>query len=457
MATVTFIVDSKENPVSIMLKLALLTSFDGSPLDGFCPFFNFWKLIVPNDRMHQIIKDLTKQFSVNPIKIQQFLSEDDESLLCSIDEFEPILNPFIDKINSVPNDVIKWVQSLRSINPYYSNELIHTILSSSYSVESKQLIRLMLLAKLLTDRINRNTDIDMSLLIHEIKSRIISKLFQNVGQTIVEGIINAPETPSTSRFMHKNNTFQIVGPETNIVALRKDTLDYFSSDNARIVQIIGDCVMFGAKQCVFIKNVVSDLIEPSDIIEWGLTGKYQYEHRFDVNNFVDNLIYGLSLRSIANVVDRHTPMAINDWRLQCSVINNFFTVYRNKIVNTALFGDDVAITDGLCDVLICVEGGIQSFLQIVNCLIDNKKCYVISGLRSENGAKYFSAADFIERMLKSDNVLATKNSYFAEKELCDKTKGDACTKQALFDKAWDKFILHQVRSKLNEVVFYSFN
>lgn len=96
----------------------------------------------------------------------------------------------------------------------------------------------------------------------------------------------------------------------------------------------------------------------------------------------------------------------------------------------------------MCDELLCVDGGIQSFLQCVNCLLDGKKVTFLHGLRNEIGNQYFSCGEFFYLICCSNEIQSyeqIRDQYFKEKKLFDENKPDADTKLALFNEAWQKF------------------
>lgn len=136
------------------------------------------------------------------------------------------------------------------------------------------------------------------------------------------------------------------------------------------------------------------------------------------------------------------------------------------------FGDD-AFLDVLCDVLVVCAGGVQSFLQLVQCLINKIPVHVVTSARhtrrprdwvdsEKQYLRYFDASEFIERILEEaqrqgremsrESVTQIKESYMKQRHLFDPRKGDAGTKPALFEDAWSKFMTNEVWKCLPDLV-----
>jgi inosine-uridine nucleoside N-ribohydrolase len=224
--------------------------------------------------------------------------------------------------------------------------------------------------------------------------------------------------------------------------------------SGKIVQIVGDCVAYSPETTLYCMKFLEDNIGKDEIIEWGLTGiRKGYELSYDINHMVSQIIDNNGLCSIGNAVDYHTPYFLTKFKSTYSRTNNCVITVVDG--GKAKFGADVDISDGLCDRLVAVEGGIQSFLQMINCLSQGKRVTGLCGVRRVKN--YFSACEFMW-VLKNDKNIGTAdekyvtdklNEYLKEKLLYDKDKADACTKQALFDAAWKKFVEEKIWTKLD--------
>lgn len=248
--------------------------------------------------------------------------------------------------------------------------------------------------------------------------------------------------------------------------------------NTKIIQFVGDCDLYKEEYIVAIKNFVDRVLEKYNdiIIEWGFTGKESFKsNQYDINCIVGEIIDRENIPSIGSLVNYHSVKAIEEWG--CSHARNcklFTLVYSDK---GALFGDDCDLTDMLCDILVVVDGGIQSFNQIVNCLIDDKQIHVLYGARdtekerdydvdTKTFIKYFNAGEFLsifsdinesKQSLNKKNINQILSYYLEERELYDKRKGDANTKDKLFDHAWNKFVDNELWKKMNLVSINNVN
>jgi hypothetical protein len=239
-----------------------------------------------------------------------------------------------------------------------------------------------------------------------------------------------------------------VNANTDIDQLKHNILTNMNF-KGNIVQIVGDCVPYSISNTLYCMNFLKNNLDNFDIIEYGMTGsKKEFDLSYDINHMTSQIIDEYNMQSIANAVDYHTIVALRDWNCTYSRLNKCIVLYVND--GKALFGDDVIISDGLCDKLICIEGGIQSFLQIVNCLNQNKSVLGLFGVRRIT--EYFSACEFLSLLNDKMNefeVINILNEYLKDKKLYDKNKGDAGTKQNLFNLAWNSFIQNKSWTKLH--------
>jgi len=111
------------------------------------------------------------------------------------------------------------------------------------------------------------------------------------------------------------------------------------------------------------------------------------------------------------------------------------------------------MTDTMCDMLICIGGGTQSFLQVCNVLTSSVEKPIIYIKDAKNfhhsgdDIKYFDASEFMSLLFKSSNPVETKELYLKKRVLYNAKKGDAVNKQLLFDNAFVKIVDH-LKSKL---------
>lgn len=230
--------------------------------------------------------------------------------------------------------------------------------------------------------------------------------------------------------------------------------------DAKFLQVVGDSAKFSAAGTEAGRRFLEKhLADDSKAILWGFTGQgLSGDAALDVNQLVNDWVdadKARSSRTLANVVDFHTVKAIRDWKCSISTSNyNFFVVYGD-----AKFGDDVISSDSLTDVAVCLEGGVQSFCQIVNFLDRKRKVVGIYNLRGSTNPAYFdpetkqymvyfSAGEFLS-LLKSEvdrkkeitsaDIEKFKDAYLKTHQLINLRRPDAETKQALFDAAWTLF------------------
>jgi hypothetical protein len=241
-----------------------------------------------------------------------------------------------------------------------------------------------------------------------------------------------------------------------------------------IVQVIGDCTRFSVQGTAIAREFLKNRITPDCLVFWGHAGLKGGETA-DVNQIVNDWLEECPSRfkrAIANIVDFHSLKAITEWGCTFTPENkNFFLVYGN-----ALYGDDIISSDHLTDIGLALEGGVQTFRQIVDLLSREKVVYGIYGLRGnanpdfwdEKTGRYlsiFSAVEFLN-ILKCNLDLKNKNKvidlgllenflrdYLRGRLLFDARNPAAKTKEALFYDAWRKFSLESLWYKLNNCLF----
>ena len=186
--------------------------------------------------------------------------------------------------------------------------------------------------------------------------------------------------------------------------------------------------------------------EKNIIILYGYTGV-----KGDTNGIVGEVIDEKQLDSVANIVDFHSVYAIKNWNCDhlSKLCSKFIMVFNNCTVE---FGKDTKISDSLTDILVCFDGGLQSLLQIFNCLIDGKTVILYYNLRNNND-EFTSASKIImfikdlvkdykvgfKRLREEDYYREKISEYLSNCNIIDKKKQDYGTKLELMEEAMEKF------------------
>lgn len=201
------------------------------------------------------------------------------------------------------------------------------------------------------------------------------------------------------------------------------------------------------------------------ILQYGFTGnsardpKVQFQAEADANHLVSLVIDGTrgAIPSFANVVDHHSVQALTQWGCSWSRYNGAFVVWCNK--GKALFGDDVQC-DLLCNRLILLEGGAQSWLQAVQVLVQGGTIDCAWNLRTEEGRELFSASEFLDYCKTIETKDWERGPEFVDsivvkflqgRKMTDIHSPHYLTKQPLFVRAWSLFKEHRVWSRLSRV------
>lgn len=236
----------------------------------------------------------------------------------------------------------------------------------------------------------------------------------------------------------------------------------FDVNGRKIIQIIGDSFLYSAEGTKAIYEILDKFtLSGGYVLEYGYTG-YQKGDQCCINGVVNRLLDTRNVDAIANVVGQ-TYIALKEWKCTGSKkAKNFIMVVGNELgtYNMSKFGDDIEVSDKLCDGMICFEGDIQCFAQIVNCLKYNKTVYISDGHRTSERAKHFSIATFLKRIIAahpSDKcIMKIIFEYFkdVDKLWCD-TDNDADTKNHLCEYAFTEFITNKLYKKLYLIKTFS--
>lgn len=218
--------------------------------------------------------------------------------------------------------------------------------------------------------------------------------------------------------------------------------------NGKILQVVGDVALWDAEKIPKVEKWITDLLtlDVPHTILYGYTGR-RTESRHGVNELVSNLLDKNIINNVVGmIVYPQSFDAYFNWK--CTVPNTCKTIICTG--PNCNFGDDMEIGDSKTDELICVEGGIQSFAQIVNVMIAHvsSQSSVIKslyGCRTERGATFFSATRFIGfikselTLLEEDQVREKIAQYLAQYEMYDAKREDASTKDQLWYDAMGLF------------------
>ena len=246
--------------------------------------------------------------------------------------------------------------------------------------------------------------------------------------------------------------------------LREELLRHLHlQPSAKIIQVIGDSALFstaGTRQAADQLEAFFNTHQDAAIL-YGFTGHREGSAQ-DVNELVSQWIAKepeeRSSRVCANVVDKHTVEAIESWPgITTSPHVKYFALVRGG----ALFGDDAPLSDFLTQRAFCLEGGAQSFCQIVNFLDKDVEIQGIFGIRNEADRIYLSACEFLQvlknAVKQNEKIEATeieklKEAYLENHHLFNPARPDAGTKQKLFDSAWQLFVEKELWKKLRNLV-----
>lgn len=279
---------------------------------------------------------------------------------------------------------------------------------------------------------------------------------------------------------------------------KKKLLNEVGLKKGNIIQVVGDSGAYSPTASQDVQKFLSLFMDAKkgSLLEYGLTGHRKHSGSCvndSLSQWRDNVGKGVPL--IANIVDYGTTWVINDFN--CTVSEAFdvlvFVYDKNKgkplfdkdgnpkidsktnkqkINPGAHFGSDTPISDNVPDELLCVDGGAQSFLQLINTLKQGKPVVALSNLRGDEnpGTKYkdkdgveryhtmFSAADFFNMLSKETTQETTakeaKNlfdNYLAKYPIVNPNKYDASTKNALLEEGFSKFIKNELWKTLPEL------
>ena len=261
---------------------------------------------------------------------------------------------------------------------------------------------------------------------------------------------------------------------SSVNVIKKKILKSNKMEGKKIIQIIGDSNPFPTQKVQKIIEKIKFIINQHTpfIIEYGFTGKKNDEGS-DINQIVSLLIDENNYDSIGNLVDKSIgylspPTTISQKTQIFTIVTN--QPPNNKWSTGSIFGDDVKLTDNLCDVLICCDGGPQSFTQFVNCLHINKirreKNYIkngetksIFGTYLENIFEMFNSLEKVneEKMIdiygiygyreNKDEIAIFSTVEFLNRFISNRNQIDKDTANTIKDNYFKDHMLFAIRNK----------
>ncbi|MFZ0219617.1 MAG: hypothetical protein WAL30_05360 [Candidatus Aquirickettsiella sp.] len=176
------------------------------------------------------------------------------------------------------------------------------------------------------------------------------------------------------------------------------------------LQIIGDSAAFNAAATDFVQDKLENkLSQFNGLIYYGFTGE-------GANGVVADLLEKDLLSSaqvIANIVANDSLTVINTYKCRFSEpIRNFLIVGDGN--GGCKFGDDIELSDQLAEQLICLEGGVISFAQLINTLIFHQQpeITIYSNLRPQDNSGFrplFSAGELLLAFQAATHVTQMPN------------------------------------------------
>lgn len=238
------------------------------------------------------------------------------------------------------------------------------------------------------------------------------------------------------------------------------------------VQIVGDSGKFSEEGTKKGRAFLRKLIDQAHLVEYGFTGYKSDDGReLDINSFVNEYVDEqptVARKVLANILG-HTHIALTQWGTYGSPrVRNYMVIYNDcdmskqptyvdakKVSGFTTFGNDIITSDHLLrttdgDRFVCLEGGVQSFLQIINALSLKTPSILVYNLRKPEKEKFFSATRFLKLVRnasvgKEPPTQEKVQELFVEYEktldsIWDPSKADSKTKKELFDVAMSRFV-----------------
>jgi hypothetical protein len=245
-------------------------------------------------------------------------------------------------------------------------------------------------------------------------------------------------------------------PKIKFADFKEKVMTHLKVSGKPTIQLIGDSNQFSSQGTTFARFFLAKQFKNDAFIEYGYTGHQSDGKELDVNSFVNEYIDKNPARAervLGNVVNQ-SKTAIEKWGCYVSPhIKNFVVVYNDHGSDPhhgTIFGSDVIISDRFLspqknDRVICLEGGIQAFLQVCNSLLLDLPVTFVYNLRKDKIKGFFSTAEFFsilqqEIPLTKDKIWELYEIYSKTHHGWDPTRQDANTKKALFEMAMYRFL-----------------
>ena len=274
---------------------------------------------------------------------------------------------------------------------------------------------------------------------------------------------------------------------------------------AGTLEIVGDSAPFSDEGSDYVRTFLRNRFAGKHMIEYGFTGYLnKTDHRmFDTNALLNEYLDENPIeahRVLGNVLG-HTIIVLTSHGCQASRnVRNFVVVYNEagttvapvydettgrQLSGSTTFGDDVTMSDYLLqadngDYLVCIEGGAQSFRQVVNALMLDVPIEFVYNVRlpdPKDGGFNFSAARFLNQVKAAfadgtpseEQVRTVLASYISTLRHITDTKtgestpviwapnrADSRTKRALFEDAIKAFFDNRLYERVDALcTFYN--
>ena len=243
---------------------------------------------------------------------------------------------------------------------------------------------------------------------------VIEELKKHVHST---SFIHCEKEFNNFIYLNKQNIVNVI-PHVKTKLKELFQLPYYSG-----IQIIGDSAAFSDKAHQFLLVKLSELQTFQGLIFYGFTGE-------GANGIVADLIEKeivLAEKVMANIVANESLKVIEEFECRyCKKIKNFFIVDDGN--GGCQFGDDINLSDSLAAQLICLEGGVISFGQILNTLMlhEHPQITIYTGLRNKDNTdlerRLFSAGELFLVLKQAIQNNCLENSDQFEKILKDYLK-----------------------------------
>lgn len=290
-------------------------------------------------------------------------------------------------------------------------------------------------------------------------------------------------TYSKSTFDFDDNEYTVFGIERShmkeyAIAISNDIKSHFGNSQYQITQIVGNSALYDYIGMMKGAQSINHLIKKDQIIEFGLTSvktdPVNPQLRC-VNGLVSDFVEQYRLMCVGNIVGQSFE-AIDKWGAWISpYVKCFIMVFDRdqtldkipqyesiegkftgkRLSGYTVFGDD-QIADMICDSIISLDGGMQSFDQTNFVLQSGKEVILVTGMKARTNWLFSTAKMFkiIEKLRsESQNTIKKKiNEYISSFGMISNTeigyeipklfniqKPDWRSKKALFERAMTRF------------------